>query len=278
MGSSPFMRTGIKNMDKSVKVGFFSTFIIVGALISVRFLCGGGFSKVNSYNIVLDCNKGVSKGSKVFLNGFLVGRVSNVEFLYDTLKTKVYFDIDGKIFLKNSSVVLVNEGIISDTWLDVKIGDGNVIDTNTTVKSNIHGNSLNNIFAKINAIVDQLSNACKALDGISDVVNLNISKLNSVIESVNNICCNVGSLTSDFKRDYKDLSKTFSSVKDTLLKVNTLVKNTDEGVRTVVNSMKKENIIDNISEAIKELNVILKKVDAIADDFKSKPGRYLKFF
>ena len=265
-------------MNKSTIVGVFTVASLIILGVFFRFICGGSFSPMNTYSVILDRSHGVNVGTDVYINGYKVGNVFNIGLLHDTFKVKVDFRISKTIKLKDDSRVCISKGLLGGTRLDIEVGSGKCVELNSNINCFAREGSIDGVVMEVNAIVGKISDISQALGNMSGVINLNISRLNDVIVNVANISKNIDSVVVDFKSDYKKMSKEFSNVGTLLARVTSVFTKIDSSLKVITGKIEKDNIIGNVGEIVKEVKDISKKVNVIVDEFSKNPNRFIKLF
>ena len=194
------------------------------------------FKKENNLFALYDNVEGLQVGTKVTVNGLSVGKVAEIDFLPNTTKILVSFNIrNDVVFSKNSVAELYEAGLIGGKSIAIHP----VYDNFTKFKSG-----------------DTLKSSVKP--GLTDVVNQQIAPLQQKLEKV---LTNADSLFSGVNNVLNNQGKNNLSL--TLENLSSAVKNTNELVSRFNSISKNQN--KNINRTILNLSVISENLNKITD-------------
>src|SRR5690606_15205496 len=96
-------------LSKEVKVGLFMIVAIVMLYFGFNFLKGSDFfsSDYKYYAIYKNVDK-LTESNQIFLNGYAVGRVSDIVIQQDKDRVLVELSIDSDIIVTESTVAMLN--------------------------------------------------------------------------------------------------------------------------------------------------------------------------
>jgi len=152
------------------------SFTIVSLLVFVF-----GTAYVCRFNILKDTNRyyfyitnvdKITEDSPIMINGKKIGNIVKVVFDYDTFRSKVIFEIDGRIRLLDNSTVIVTGLDFGNKTLEIEVNDGDIIKKGSEV----------NVVDKSVKVVDLVKKVDKILDNVTDIS----SNLASITKHVNN--------------------------------------------------------------------------------------------
>src|SRR5687768_2630623 len=112
-------------LSKEFKVGLFMVVTITLLYFGFNFLKGiDFFSTSNKYYAVYHNVDKLTESNQIYLNGYAVGRVSNIQIQQQLNRVLVELDIDSDIVLTDSSVALLNGELLGGRFiqLDVRAG------------------------------------------------------------------------------------------------------------------------------------------------------------
>ncbi len=266
------------------------------------------FSSHRTYYAVYDNVGGLATGTSVTINGFPVGKVLDIRFMDEKGKLLVTFSIESDFeFSKNSKAELFDTGIIGGKAIQIipafdtkeiaqsgdtlqstiKPGltelvtqkltplqekfenmlvsaDSVLIDLNQIMDESTKKNIQSSI-ANLNATVSNFKNASKSLN---DLVTANKQKLDNSLENVNTITENFAKLSDTLAQ--ANLGKTISELQKTVTNFNAVLKEMEEGKGTIGKLLKDDEMYDNLSDASRQLELLLK-------DMRINPKRYVHF-
>lgn len=242
----------------------------------------------------------------VTINGLTVGKVQEIKFAGDgsgKLSIKMVLESDFE-FSKNSKAQLYEAGLIGGKAIaiipafdgddmaksgavltgSVKAGLSELVNQRLTplqekmekvmvsadtLLRNINSildpktkTSLKGSITGLEAIVTNFKETSSALDIL---VLENQEKLNRTVSNVEAVSSNLSNITDSIAK--ADVSKTIRSVEATISNFNTLLLNLENGQGTVGKLLKDETVYNNLENATKELEALLR-------DIKLHPNRY----
>ncbi|MDW7692330.1 MlaD family protein [Flammeovirgaceae bacterium SG7u.111] len=301
----------MKNYSKEFKVGIIALLSGMILYFGVRFLKGIDlFSSTSTYYAVYDDIGGLKLSNSVMLNGFAVGRVSEIEFVPKLgNKMLVSLDIENNIEIAQGSIVaLEDEGLLGGKMINLKFTDKNSIhEEGDTLKSEIVGGMVASLEETASPIIMKLEKTLTA-------VNLLLDSLNGMTGDMKGAMSNVESLTAGadniVKRNSRDIELMLDSLKllsgnlatasrgmpamidnfnsfsdslkqmplvetvegaqATLAALKTTLDGINEGQGTMGKLMKDEAMYNN-------LNTALLSLDTLLTDFEEHPKRYIHF-
>ena len=130
-------------MNKEIKIGFFTILAIIILFLGINYLKG---IKVFNSNIIHHAKysniSGLKKGSGLYLNGYQIGLVSNINFLENenqnllvTFSLNVDLDIP-----KNSVLTISSQDIMGTMAVELTLGNDSILAQNgDTLNSAING-------------------------------------------------------------------------------------------------------------------------------------------
>jgi phospholipid/cholesterol/gamma-HCH transport system substrate-binding protein len=249
---------------------------------------------------------GLQPGTQVSINGFNVGNVNNITFKNGSGNLLVTFSVDSNFeFSKNSIAELYDTGIIGGKGIQINpVFDGApVAKSGDTLTSNIKPGLTDLLQQKLaplqSKIEGAVSNADSLLINFNDVLDEetkrslreSIQGLNVTVQSFQSTAATLNSLLADNKSkldssitNINTITTNFSAISDSIAQVG--LTNTIRSLETTIGNMDKmlskiesgegtlgqlvnnEELYNNLSEASKELDLLLQ-------DFRLNPKRYV---
>lgn len=249
---------------------------------------------------------GLQPGTQVSINGFNVGNVNNITFKNGSGNLLVTFSVDSNFeFSKNSIAELYDTGIIGGKGIQINpVFDGApVAKSGDTLTSNIKPGLTDLLQQKLaplqSKIEGAVSNADSLLINFNDVLDeetkrslresiqgLNVtvqsfqssaatlnslladnkSKLDSSITNINTITTNFSAISDSIAQ--VGLSNTIRSLETTIGNMDKMLAKIESGEGTLGQLVNNEELYNNLSEASKELDLLLQ-------DFRLNPKRYV---
>ena len=163
---------------KVFKVLFFSIVSVCVFIFGAAYICRINILKDTNryYFYVTNVNK-INEDCQITLNGKKIGNIVKINFDYDTFRSKVVFEIDGRIKLLDNSRVVINGIDFGNKELEIEINDGDIIKKGSEI--NIEDRSIKtvDIVKKVNLILDDVKNITSDMSSITKHVNKEIIKL-----------------------------------------------------------------------------------------------------
>ena len=221
-----------------VKLLLLSIISIIVFVLLYKFLCGEEIipKKENRYYFIVDDSSGIRYNTKLYLNGYKIGKITKIEFDYDTMKTKINIAIDRRIKLKKGSCITITSDFLGNKSLILTIGSGEDLDNNSYVEYKNISFSFNQLTKYLQEITTK----------IKDFQNINFEELKNKI--INIFSDKDGG--SDFVRNINDIFKNINllmeevknaNVKDTVANINNVFKSFKEDVLPWIKELKEKN-------------------------------------
>lgn len=295
------------NLSREFKVGLFMVAAITLLYFGFNFLKGIDFfsSSKKYYTIFSNVDK-LTESNQIFLNGYAVGRVSDIQIQQNKNRVLVELDIDSDIVMTRSTVAMLNGELLGGRFIQLNIkADGTVLKPKDTIRSEVAkglmdlftenaepvSQNLQTTLKKLNSVLDNLSKNSQRLDtvfrGLQPTpallnrtlsnANLNINELSSSFKSV---AGNLNSSLNDLKptlenfRSLSDslkqmeLTATLTKAQQSLTRLTQTLNNLNDGDNTMSKLMTEDTLYVN-------LNRLLQSVDSLANHFNENPRHFL---
>jgi phospholipid/cholesterol/gamma-HCH transport system substrate-binding protein len=297
-------------VSKEIKTGVIAIFIIVLSIWGYSFMKNKSLtSKTRLFYSEYNTVEGLAKNSPVTINGFKVGKISNITFHKSKRETLVVeMDIDNDVnFSRNSVAQIYSPDFISGKSLRIKM----VYDNAEIAKSGdtLKGEISSGIIGMINEQIGPLQTMVEEFIVHSDTVMKNINyilnpqnqkniqssldNLNKTLITFKNLSYKADHLLADNNTridsimsnanismqkisqlssslEKADLSATIAKLQETLDGFNRLLDSVENGEGTIGLLMKDESLYNNLDGASKELEALLR-------DMKEHPKRFVHF-
>ena len=228
-------------MSKEVKVGLIGVIGLVFFYLGSNFLKGiDFFSPVSRYYAVYENVDGLIVANPIIVNGYSVGRVSDIRILQDRdNKILVSMDIDKDLIIgMNSKATLSSNDFLGSKAIVLSIGDINSpINEGDTIMSEIAG-GLSELLEKATPITDnlgvtisRLNDILASLRGSGDMITTTLDNLNNVLTNTNDLIDNneetitttlenLNSLTDDLSKKLSDIDPIIKGANDMISNLN----------------------------------------------------------
>ena len=283
--------------------------LVVGSLIwGISFLKGKNFfSDKKTYYVIYDEISGLAESNGVFVKGYKVGHVRDINFLDKSLKKiKVSLAIDKNIQIPIGSIARIYSlDLIGNKAIEIKFSK-NI--TNCVEGEVLYGDLEITLSQQLEPYKIQTYNLLKSADSLSNSIipvfnpelvnNLNKSLYNLRITTdeiaksasyINYSFQNIESITHNLMdnnkrinailKNMEQLSDSLSQmkVKETFDKLNTTLTETNDLIAKVKSGQGTIGKLINNDTLYRNLNSAAANIDTLVKDLKSNPKKYLQF-
>lgn len=270
------------------------------------------FSSNDKYYAIYDNVDGLNASNPVLINGFAVGKVSEIRLLQgQSGQVLVELDINGDIIIGDSAVVtltgdfLGNKSILLDPGnIDIPKQPGDTLISRLdrgiadilAESAQPVANSLESTIKKINAILDNLSGNGEKINRLFDKFEQTPVLLNSTIVQTRE---NLGQLTDTYNKvggelnltlaqvrpvlrnmnQFTDslkrleLQKTLNEVNKAVANLNTAIEHFTKNEGTLGRLLNEDSLYVNLNNAILNFDSLANHIDEVPKDYFSPLGR-----
>lgn len=260
------------------------------------------FSSTKKYYAVYSNVDKLMPSNLVYINGYSVGRVSNIQFQQQKNRVVVEMEINSDITLGDSTVALLNGDILGTKFIQLNVGSiANPLKAKDTVRSEVARGiadflsepvaDLQTTLRKLNKILDNLGSNSEQLDEIFNdfkatprLLNRTLSNANSKIDSltygINSVTANVNRTLDKLQpslvnfKTFSDslksveVNKTLTKAQQALAKLNETLTRMGKGDNTMSKLMTEDTLYVN-------LNKLLLTLDTLASHLNENPKHFL---
>lgn len=255
-------------ISTEAKIGIFVVATLALLIWGVNFLKGKNvFKTTEKYYSVLNNIEGLVKSGAIYLNGYKIGIVSDINFDTETKNITVEYSLEEKIKIpKNSVFQIYSSSLVSDIKLvRLMLGDENEF---YSPGDTVPGELDKGLMGMVDPIKQQVVTTVAKLDSI-------LASLNNLLgpETINDLKSTLANLDNMSTSLDKDLSKG-GSIDNTLNNLadfsQTLKNNSDELEKILVNfqqmsdslaNSELKSVIDNVNTSMANASEILKKIN-----------------
>lgn len=294
-------------VSKEFKVGLFMVVAITLLYFGFNFLKGTDFfSSSNKYYAFYENVDGLTESNQVLMNGYAVGRVSDIEIQQDRNRVLVELEIDTDIVVTESSVALLNGELLGGRFIQLMGGEGGrELEPKDTIRADVAKGlmdfltenaepvaaNLQTTLKKLNGILDGLSRNTKRLDTLFAGLQSTPGLLNKTLRSANS---NINDLSAEFKtvagnlngslEELKPTLSNFKTISDSLkvIQLNGTISKAQQSLTKLNESLTRLNKGDNtMSKLMTEdtlyvnLNRLLRSLDSLATHFNENPKHFM---
>ena len=265
------------------------------------------FSSTKKYYAVYRNVDKLMPSNLVYINGYSVGRVSNIQFQQTRNRVIVEMEIDSDIILGDSTVALLNGDILGTKFIQLDVGSiANPLQPKDTLRSEIAKGitdfltepvaDVQTTLRKLNKILDNLGNNSEQLEGIFNDFKSTPKRLNRTLDNANNkidsLTISISSVTRNVNRtldklqptltNFKTLSDSLKSVEigatlrktqQALAKLNETLGRMNDGKNTMSKLMTEDTLYVNLNKLLVSLDSLSKHMNENPKHFFSPLGK-----
>ncbi|MBQ1191815.1 MAG: MlaD family protein [Bacteroidales bacterium] len=301
-------------MKTEIKIGIVGFGILLLLFFGIKFLKGiDVFQKETTYYVFYDNVSGMYEGNYIYLNGMKVGYVKDIEAMGERAeKFLVTVAVDSKIKITDDSkMVFFSADILGSKAMKIELGNSNrILENKDTIMGGVElgmldklgssiapmaqnldsilfatknilnqqtQNNLQHTFANLEATSERLSSISGQFDNLMKNEKEKIGKIISNTESItsnlknnndelNNIISKIGQITDTVAQ--AQLGSTILQTTQTLEKLNNVLGVIEKGKGNI-------GLLINDEGLYKSLDESAKKLDALIEDIKANPKKYI---
>lgn len=301
-------------MKTEIKVGLVGLGILILLFFGIKFLKGIDiFNKEVSYHVLYKDVSGMHESNYIYLNGMKVGYIKDIKAMDNRVENfLVTISISSKVNMtKDSKIVLFNADMLGSKALRLELGHGELLHKGDTITGEIEVGMLDKLGTAITPMAENLDSILSATKSIlnqqnRDNIQRTLANLESTSRKLNdisqqfdglidseknkikNIIANTESITTNLKDNNERLSNIISridQITDTVAQAN-IGSTLSETSRTIERLNKVLGIIENGKGNLgllindeglyRNLNESARKLDALIEDIKANPKKYVK--
>ncbi|MFN3300815.1 MAG: MlaD family protein [Sediminibacterium sp.] len=270
-------------VSNETKVGALTAVAITLLILSFNFLKGKTLLKTGNYLYAKYTDtKGVKISNPVYVNGFQVGAVADIENADPTLKSLIVaIKLTDVYDIPSNSIAVINENPLGTPSIEIKLGNGKTFlqqgDTLETAESK---GLLSGVMDKLGPVTEQLEKTIETLDVVLKNINSVFdpqtkNNLQAVIANVNKT---TESLVVSSASLQQMLNQQTGSVAQSLSNVNKFTKNlsdNNEKISQTLTNVTKAS--DNFSKAdlagsVDQLKAAIGNLNKLVDKINSNEG------
>lgn len=297
-------------ISRELKTGFFAVLIIALFIWGFNFLKGRNLfdGPLRTYKTVYQDVQGLNSASPVTINGVTVGKVVDIQFSKEKKGSLIVeFSVENDFeFSENSIAKIYSTSLMGGKSLAIIPSfEGENAKSGSFLKGEIENDIFSSVSEKINPLQAKIGNLIKNADSVMVSINnvldpnsrkhlkSSIANLDYTLAQVNKTTAGVNKLIQNNKQQIsnslkntenatknlakiskdlasKDLAKTIEKLESTITKVDALITSVKQGKGTLGKLVKDEKLYNNLTNASKELEELLR-------DMKLHPKRFVHF-
>ena len=258
-------------MSKEVKVGLIGVIGLVFFYLGSNFLKGiDFFSPVSRYYAVYENVDGLIVANPIIVNGYSVGRVSDIRILQDMDNMiLVSMDIDKNLVVGvNAKATLSSNDFLGSKAIVLSIGDINSpINEGDTIMSEIAG-GLSELLEKATPITDNLGVTISRLNDILASLRGSGDMITTTLDNLNNVLTNTNDLIDNNEETITTTLENLNSLTDDLSKKLSDIDPIIKGANDMISNL---NMVD-FENTFNQIDILLTSMNGVFDDIESGEG------
>lgn len=252
-------------MKKEFKIGLFTIAGLLLLILGISFLKGLDiFSKKRTYYMIFDDVQMLSTANQVFVNGYEAGRVSSIDFNYNSPNNVIVgIDINPKMNIPKDSYGKLESSILGDITIHLILGkDKEMLQDGDTIRGIIPINIFSELEEKIVPELEEL------VSGVGSA----ISSINSFFgqKQIDRIMQDADYLIQELQRIAESFNReTLSALPEIAGKADSL----EEKLLELIDNIQ----TDNLQETLANANSMLEQISILAEKLNDDKGSLGKF-
>ena len=238
-------------VSNETKVGALTIIAVCLMILGFNFLKGKTFFKSGTliYAKYAD-TKGLIVSNPVFVNGFQVGTVFEIENLNNNLSELVVCIKLNQLYkIPKNSIATIQENPLGTNAINIIQGNSSLmIVSGDTIQSAPATSLLGDLMNELSPVGDQVKNTIRSLELVLNI----LTNLDSTTKSINDA----------------DLYKTIKTIQTTLIALNTTINQLNNGNGTASKLLNDPAMYTQLQSTVKSVNTLV-------DDIKVHPKRYI---
>jgi len=232
-------------MNREIRIGIVAILAILVLFIGVNYLKGLNVLEASrEFYSKYENISGLKAGNSVFVNGYQVGMVSNIDLLANekqrllvTISIEQDFDIPANTVCK-----IVNQDLMGTKSVSLILGDEAIFaESGDTLISGVEGSLQDEVSAQILPLKIKTEELIGSIDSVMIIITAILNK----------------DARKNLSNSLQSLDETFELMSQTMLKVDNIVDQNDERI---------SSIVQNLEENNNEITNILRNFSNISDD------------
>lgn len=267
-------------ISNETKVGALTAIAITLLILGFNFLKGKTLFKTGNYIYAkYNDTKGIMVSNAVFINGFQVGSVSDIENTDQNLSSiMVVIKLRSNYNIPTNSVAIIKENPLGSASIQIALGDAKTyLATGDTVLTASTAGLLGDVMNKLGPVGEQIRTTVHSLDSVLKNINTifdpntkhnlqdviaNINKTTaSLVVSSASIQAMLNEQSGAITQSMNNVASFTKNLSDNNQKVNRMLDNVE---KTTDNLSKADlaGTVDKLKTTISSLNTILSKIDS----------------
>ena len=270
-------------ISNEMKVGVLTAVALAFLIMGFNFLKGKNLFKTGNYLFAKYTDtKGITISNGVFVNGYKVGTVYEIESADANLKEIIVtIKLNGNYNIPKNSIASIEESMLASPTMNITMGDDpHYLQSGDTISTEENESLLSSLGSKIAPVGDQLKTTMISLNKVLNNANsiLDPGSKNNIKQSITNLDSITASLIVSSKAIQAILATQSGAIAETMNNVTSFTKNLADNNDKVNKSMANlEKTTDNFANAdidgvINSLKKVTSNLNDILEKVNSKDG------
>ncbi len=251
--------------SKEVKVGLFMISAIVLLYFGFNFLKGIDFfsSDYKYYAVYQNVDK-LTESNQVYLNGYAVGRVSDIIIEQRKDRVLVELSIDSEIEINEASVAMLNGDLLGGRFIQLVVGkSGRRLQPKDTIQSEVSKGIADFIAESAEPVAASLQSTLKKLNSMLDTLHRSTALVNNMLVGFQSTPERINHTISNLNGKVGQISGTYNEVGHNLNTTLTNLKPTLENFKVISDSLKRLQLNGTIDKAQQSLTKLNQTLEAL---------------
>lgn len=264
------------------------------------------FSSDHKYYAIYKNVDKLTESNQIFLNGYAVGRVSDIVIQQSKDRVLVELSINSDIVVTESSVAMLNGELLGGRFIQLVAGKtGNRLKPRDTIRSDVAKGIADFITENAEPVAANLQTTLQKLNSMLDTLHVSASLVNSMLKdfkstprqinyTIANLNGKVGEVSGTFNEVGKNLNSTLTDLKPTLqnfkvlsdslkrLELSGTIKKAQQSLTKLNETLSALSRGDNTASKLmtedslyNNLNSLLRNLDSLANHFNQHPKHFM---
>jgi phospholipid/cholesterol/gamma-HCH transport system substrate-binding protein len=254
-------------VSKEFKVGAFMVASLVLFYFGFNFLKGiDFFSTDKKYYAVYQNVDKLAESNLIYLNGYTIGRVSDIEIQQARNRVIVELSIDSDIQINDASVAVLNGELLGGRFIQLVVGKGSrILKAKDTLRADVAKGIAELIAENAEPVAANMQTTLKKINTMLDTLNSSATKINLILTDLRTTPKLLNTTIASVRGNVGELSGTFQDVGTKLNTTLTELRPTIENFRTLSDSLKRIELngtINKTQQTLSKINETLSKMNS----------------
>ena len=295
---------------KELKIGVFVVAVLIASFFVINFLRGKDiFNREIEVVSYFDTVDGLAESAPVYIKGYKVGKVSEIEYLASEGNFKVTCSVQKEFQIpEDSKMTIYATDIMGSKGVKIDLGvSEDMISTGNTIDPAFEAGLLDGLAAQLTPMLAKVNNTLDSLSVTVSGVNTllgeaNQARIANTLAHLERTMRDVASVAATVEGRSDDLNAFVTNLSELSAKLNSVVEKADQtvdGVSGVVGQIAEadlkgvvesfHNLLDNINDpdgtvgkllvdgsVYESLDALLIDIDSLVKKIQENPKKYMK--